>query len=73
MAKLPFSKLNLSKDIAKTNEIEWNEQTITVKSYLPVEEKFNFIEAVLDQAADKNNFLNPLKVKIFFTTFPPNV
>ena len=67
MAKLPFSKLNLSKDIVKTNEIEWNEQTITVKSYLPVEEKFNFIEAVLDQAADKNNFLNPLKVKIFFT------
>lgn len=66
MAKLPFSKLNLSKDIVEINEIEWNEQTITVKSYLPVEEKFNFIEAVLDQAADKNNFLNPLKVKIFF-------
>ena len=67
MAKLPFSKLNLSKDIVKTNEIEWNEQTITVKSYLPVEEKFEVISNIINRSADDNNFANPLKVEIFTT------
>ena len=67
MAKLPFSKLNLSKDVVKTDEIEWNEQTIIVKSYLPVEEKFEVISNVINRSADDNNFANPLKVEIFTT------
>ena len=67
MAKLPFSKLNLSKDVVKTNEIEWNEQTIAVKSYLPVEEKFEVISNIINRSADDNNFANPLKVEIFTT------
>ena len=67
MAKLPFSKLNLSKDVVKTDEIEWNEQTIVVKSYLPVEEKFEVISNVINRSADDNNFVNPLKVEIFTT------
>lgn len=67
MAKLPFSKLNLSKDVVKTDEIEWNEQTIVVKSYLPVEEKFEVISNVINRSADDNNFANPLKVEIFTT------
>ena len=67
MAKLPFSKLNLSKDVVKTNEIEWNEQAIAVKSYLPVEEKFEVISNIINRSADDNNFANPLKIEIFTT------
>ena len=43
MAKIPFSKLGLSKDTSMTL-VEWNDQNIEVKNYLPIKEKIELVE-----------------------------
>lgn len=64
MAKLAFTKLGLKvNDEIKT--IEFNEQVIEVKQYLPVNEKLEVIAEVLNNSADDNNFANPVKVEVF--------
>lgn len=66
MAKLAFTKLGLKvNDEIKT--IEFNEQTIEVKQYLPVSEKLEVIAAALNNSADDNNFANPVKVDVYAT------
>ena len=66
MAKVSLTKLGLkvNQDI-KT--IEFNEQTIEVKQYLPVNDKLELISNVINFAHDENNFSNPVKVSIFTT------
>ena len=64
MAKIGFTKLGL-KPNNEIQIIEFNEQTIEVKQYLPVEEKLELITNVLQSAHDENNFSNPIKVKVF--------
>ena len=65
MAKVAFSKLGV-----KTNQevktITWNDQTIEVKQYLPVNNKLELISKVINLSADENNFANPVKVDIYF-------
>ena len=65
MAKVAFSKLGV-----KTNQevktITWNNQTIEVKQYLPVNNKLELISRVINLSADENNFANPVKVDIYF-------
>ena len=64
MAKVPFTKLNLSKN----NDIkilEWNNQKIEVKQYLSVKEKLDLIADVINLAADDHVFCNPCKIEIF--------
>lgn len=64
MAKLAFTKLGLKvNDGIKT--IEFNEQSIEVKQYLPVNEKLEVIAEVLNNSADDNNFANPVKVDVY--------
>ena len=64
MAKLAFTKLGLKvNDEVKT--IEFNEQAIEVKQYLPVNEKLELIAEVLNNSADDNNFANPVKVDVY--------
>ena len=64
MAKLAFTKLGLKvNDEIKT--IEFNEQAIEVKQYLPVNEKLGVIAEVLNNSADDNNFANPVKVDVY--------
>ena len=64
MAKLAFTKLGLKvNDEIKT--IEFNEQTVEVKQYLPVNEKLEVIAEVLNNSADDNNFANPVKVDVY--------
>lgn len=66
MAKLAFTKLGLKvNDEIKT--IEFNEQTIEVKQYLPVNEKLKVIAEVLNSSADDNNFANPVKADVYAT------
>ena len=64
MAKLAFTKLGL-----KVNEevktVEFNEQAIEVKQYLPVNEKLEVVAEVLNNSADDNNFANPVKVDVY--------
>lgn len=66
MAKVSLTKLGLkiNQDI-KT--IEFNEQTIEVKQYLPVNDKLELISNVINASHDENNFANPVKVSVFTT------
>lgn len=64
MAKVSLTKLGLkvNQDI-KT--IEFNEQTIEVKQYLPINDKLELISNVINASHDDNNFANPVKVSVF--------
>ena len=66
MAKVSLTKLGLkvSQDV---KNIEFNEQTIEVKQYLPVNDKLELISNVINSAHDENNFSNPVKVSVFTT------
>lgn len=64
MAKVSFSKLGCKVDNS-TVDIMFNGQTITVKQYLPIEEKMGFIANVVRVSSDANRFANPIKVDAF--------
>ena len=64
MAKIPFTKLSLSKNTS-TKEIEWNNQKIEIKQYLPIGEKLDLISRVINLSGDEHIFYNPCKVEIF--------
>ena len=66
MAKVSLTKLGL-----KVNQdiqiIDFNEQDIEIKQYLPVNEKLMLISNVLNLSHDNNNFANPVKISVFTT------
>lgn len=64
MAKLSFTKLGLAQNKA-VQSINYNEQIIEVKQYLPVNDKLELISNVINLSADDNNFANPVKVSVF--------
>lgn len=66
MPKIGFTKLGLKLN-NEIQYIEFNEQTIEVKQYLPVEEKLKLITNVLELSHDSNNFSNPVKVSVYTT------
>ena len=66
MAKVSFTKLGLKVNQDVKN-IEFNEQIIEVKQYLPINEKLELISSVINSAADENNFSNPIKENVFLT------
>lgn len=66
MAKLAFTKLGL-KTNTNVETFEFNEQTIEVKQYLPVNNKLALISEVINNSADENNFANPVKVEVYAT------
>lgn len=66
MPKIGFTKLGL-KPNNEIQYIEFNEQIIEVKQYLPVEEKLELITKVLELSHDSNNFSNPVKVSVYTT------
>ena len=66
MAKLSFNKLKLKMPEEVVN-INFNEQTIVVKKYLPINQKLEMIGNVLTLAADENRFWNIGKLNLFFT------
>ena len=65
MAKLAFSKLGL-KPNTKIGTITYNDLTIEVKDYLPVNDKLTLISNVINNAIDDNGYYNEGKVRIFF-------
>lgn len=65
MAKVPFTKLGLSKINTDIKVLNWNDQNIEVKQYLPVNEKLTAISNILNNSADDNNFANPVKVEMY--------
>lgn len=64
MSKIGFAKFGL-KPNNEIVEIYFNNQTIEVKQYLPVEEKLELITNVLELSHDQNNFSNPVKVQVY--------
>ena len=66
MAKLAFTKLGL-KTNTDIETLEFNEQTIEIKQYLPVNDKLTLISEVINNSADENNFANPVKVEVYVT------
>ena len=66
MAKVSLTKLGLKVNQSVKN-IEFNEQIIEVKQYLPINEKLELISSVINSAADENNFSNPVKENVFLT------
>ena len=66
MAKVSLTKLGLKVNQDVKN-IEFNEQIIEVKQYLPINEKLELISSVINSSADENNFSNPVKENVFLT------
>lgn len=64
MAKLSFNKLNLKVNTA-ISEIQYNDQSIEIKEYLPVNEKLEMISWIINQSADELKFYNVGKLEIF--------
>lgn len=65
MAKLSYTKLGLRVN-QENGVIFHNNQTIEVKSYLPVNDKLGLISNVINLSADDNNFSNPVKEDVYF-------
>lgn len=66
MAKVSLTKLGLKVNQDITT-IDFNEQTIEVKQYLPINDKLELISNVINASHDDNNFANPVKVSVFTT------
>ena len=65
MAKLGFTKLGLKLN-QEIKVIEYNEQKIEIKQYLPINQKLELISNVINLAHDGvNNYSNPVKVDVF--------
>ena len=64
MAKISMTKLGLTKN-NQVKEVSFNNQTIEVKQYLPVEEKLNMITDIINSSVDENSFYNPGRLHIY--------
>lgn len=64
MAKISFNKLGLKMN-QEVKTIQFNEQNIEIKQYLPIGEKLDLISNVINNSADDNGFSNPVKIHIF--------
>lgn len=64
--KVTFAKLKLSID-SSVKEVLFNEKTIEVKQYLPMEEKLNIVSNILNYSAEDQKFYNQGKIEVFLT------
>ena len=64
MAKVSFNKLGLAKNM-DIKTINYNDQVIEVKQYLPIQEKLQLIQDIVNRAVDEGSFYNPGKVDLF--------
>lgn len=64
MLKVSYLNLKLKTDTS-TETIDWNNNSIEIKQYLPIEEKYNLVMVTL-QEAKESNIYNPLKIDLFF-------
>lgn len=67
MAKVPFTKLNTTKSIP-AQEISFNNQKIIVEQYLPLSQKLDLIQTVIELSGNgEEGFFNIVKLKTFYT------
>lgn len=71
MAKVSFSKLqaNLKADMVECSYNNKNNEPIIfeVKTYLPLKDKIDLVQNVVNQSIDENGFYNPMRVDLFLT------
>lgn len=60
--KLNDLKLEKNQEI---ETLEWNEQKIEIKQYLPIEDKLTLIATIINDSIDTNDFYNPAKVYVY--------
>lgn len=65
MSEVKFNDLNLKTDTS-VKEFVFNEQTIEVLNYLPVEDKYDLIMITLQKAQESDGAYNQLKLDMFF-------
>lgn len=67
MAKIAFSKLGLTKDkLDEFQTVEFNDQIVEVKQYLPIAEKAELISRVLNNSVDDDaGYYNNLKLDMW--------
>lgn len=64
-----MDKIQLNfKSIYPIKEIEYNSNKIRVKTYLPIEEKLNIIEMVMQNSIEFN-FVNPVKLETYLNAY----
>lgn len=64
MAQINFAKLNL-KENSNLIKLNWNDQEIEIKEYLPIEKKSEIIQRIVDLSLDDDNsFANPIRLEI---------
>lgn len=64
MAKVPFTKLGLKVN-NNVYQLNYNDNIIEVKEYLPIKEKLELVSRVINLASDDNGYYNPMKIDIF--------
>lgn len=64
MAKIPYTnlKLKLNTDV---NTFVFNDKTIEVLKYLPVQDKYDLLTITLQKSAE-DGYYNPLKIDVYF-------
>ena len=64
MAQINFAELNL-KENSNLIKLNWNDQEIEIKEYLPVAKKSEIIQRIVDLSLDDDNsFANPIRLEI---------
>lgn len=66
MAKIPFTKLSLKVN-NNVHQLNYNDNVIEVKEYLPIKEKLELVSKIINLASDDNGYYNPMKIDIFMT------
>ena len=64
MAKISYANMKLKMN-ESIKEVQIGETKIEVKQYLPVEEKYSFLNIVLQNSLE-NDIYNPIKVDMYF-------
>lgn len=67
MAKVSYANLKLKVD-QRVETFDFGGQSIEVKQYLPIEDKYDLIMIVL-QNAEENGIYNPVKVQLYFELY----
>lgn len=65
MAKVPFTKLGV-KYFVHAVPVQFNDQTISVMQYLPIQDKLEMIGKILEISHEQDaNYANPVKVDVY--------
>lgn len=65
MAKVPFSKLG-AKYFVHAVPVQFNNQTISVMQYLPIQDKLEMIGKILEISHEQDaNYANPVKIDVY--------